>query len=164
MRDKHSAAALNLARQGLEHEHQDPFLYGYLGEARLDLAGNGPDTPFARSFRESAAQAYTQAVALSPADSSLLVRLGEAYTRLGEFDAAGRTFAQALRWDPNSSYVLTYNGFYLQSCGKLDEAEMAYQRARSLHASASADRGIADIERFRAPAGQTTSPDPGGNP
>ena len=159
LRDNRSAAALNFARQGLEHEHADPILYGYLGEARLNLAGNGPDTPFARSFREAAVEAYTQAIRLSPQDSYLLVRFGEAYTRLGEFDAAGKVFARALLWDPNSGFVLTYDGFYLQSCGKLDEAEAAYQRARTLSSFAAADTGIADIERFKA-AGRAGTPAP----
>ncbi len=83
LRDKRSAAALNFARQGLETEGGDPILHGYLGEARLDLAGNGPDTPFARSFREAAAGSYREAVRLSPQDSFLLTRLGETYTRRG---------------------------------------------------------------------------------
>ncbi len=153
LRDNRSAAALNFARQGLAYEHQDPILYGYLGEARLNLAGNGPDTPFARSFREAAVQAYTAAIQLSPQDSYLLVRLGEAYTRLRDFDAADRTFRQALQWDPNSGYVLTLYGFYLLNRGDLTAAEAAYRRGHALSPYAAADNGLSEIARLKAAAG-----------
>ena len=150
LRDHHDAAALNFARQGLRFEHDDPMLYAYLGAARLNLAGNGPDTPFTRSFREAAVEAYQQAIQLSPQDSYLLVRLGEADTRLGNFDAAGEVFRQALYWDPNSGYVLTLYGFYLQSCGELAGAQTVYERARRLSDYAAADEGLNEIARLKA--------------
>ena len=158
LRDHRSAAALNFARQGLEHETQDPLLYGYLGAARLNLAGNGPDTPFARSFREAAVEAYQAAIRLSPQDSYLLVRLGEAYTRLRDFDAAEATFRQALQWDPNSGYVLTLYGFYLLNRGDLTAADAAYRRGHALSPYAAADNGLREIARLRAAAS------PGANP
>lgn len=132
LRDKNNAAALDSARRGVEHEQGNPLLYGYLGRARLGLAGPGPDTIMARSFREAAVTALREAVRLSPQDSSLQVYLGEAYTRLGDFADAEQTFLQALFWDPNSSFVLTYYGFYLQQRGLEQEARVAYQRATGL--------------------------------
>lgn len=153
LRDNRDAAALAFARQGLEYEHRDPILYGYLGEARLNLAGNGPDTPFARSFREAAVQAYQSAIQLSPQDSYLLVRLGEAYTRLRNFDAADAAFRQALQWDPNSGYVLTLYGFYLLNRGDLPAAEIAYRHAHALSPYAAADNGLSEIARLRQATG-----------
>ena len=152
LRDNRSAAALNFARQGMRYEHDDPMLYAYLGEARLNLAGNGPDTPFAHSFREAAAEAYQHAVRLSPQDSYLLVRLGEADTRLRDFDAAEEVFRQALRWDPNSGYVLTLYGFYLQNRGDLARAQTVYEHARQLSHYAAADNGLDEIARLKATA------------
>ncbi len=154
LRDNRSAAALNFARQGLEYEQRDPLLYGYLGDARLSLAGNGPDTPFARSFRQAAADAYQAAVHLSPQDSYLLVRLGETYTWLRNFDAAEATFRQALAWDPNSGYVLTLEGFYLLNRGDLPAAEAAYRRGHALSPYAAADNGLREIDRLRGAAGR----------
>ena len=159
LRDHRNAAALNFAREGLEHEQQDPLLYAYLGEARLNLAGNGPDGPRERSFREAAVQAYQAAVQLSPQDSFLLVRLGEAHTRLRDFDAADRIFQQALHWDPNSGYVLTFYGFYLQNRGDLDRAESVYRRALGLSPYAAADNGLGEIARLRAAVGRRESQD-----
>ncbi len=154
LRDHRSAAALNYARQGLEHEQRDPLLFSYLGDARLNLAGHGPDTPMARSFRQAAAEAYQSAVRLSPQDSYLLVRLGETYTWLRNFDAAGETFRQALQWDPNSGYVLTLDGFYLLNRGDLPAAEAAYRRGHALSPYAAADNGLSDIARLREAAGR----------
>ncbi len=152
LRDNRNAAVLGLARRGLDYEQKDPLLYAYLGEARLNLAGNGPDTAIARSFRRAAVEAYEEAVRLSPQDSWLLVRLGEAYTRLRDFDAAERIFQQALHWDPNSGYILTLYGFSLQSRGDLTQAEAVYRRAQSLSPYAAADNGLSEIARLRAAA------------
>ena len=109
--------------------------------------------PTRASFREAAVTAYKQAVRLSPRDSYLLVRLGETYTRLRDFDAADATFRQALQWDPNSGYVLTLDGFYLLNRGDLPAAEAAYRRARALSPYAAANDGLDEIARLRVGTG-----------
>ena len=145
LRDHHNAAALDFARRGVEKERGNPYLFGYLGTARLNLGGTGPDTLIARSFREDAAQAFAQAVHLAPSDSDLLGRLGEAQARLNDFTGAEETFRQALLWDPNSSWVLTYEGFYLQQRGRYAEAGEAFKRAAALGGNTVAASNLAQI-------------------
>ncbi len=145
LRDGHDAAALGLALKGVEREHANPFLYNYLGQARARLAGNGPDTLIARSFREAAAQAFVQATRLAPQDSMFQARLGEVYARLNDFAAAEKTFDQARYWDPNSAWALTYYGFYLQQVGRYPQARMAFERATALGGNAFASTILQEI-------------------
>ena len=147
LRDHHNATALNFARRGVEVEQGNPYLYGYLGSARLNLGGNGPDTLVARSFREDAVQAFARAVSLAPDDSDLLARLGEAQARMNRFSDAEKTFRQALLWDPNSSWVLTYDGFYLQQRGLYSMAAAAFQRAAALGNNSFAANDLALISQ-----------------
>ena len=145
LRDHHDALALVDALQGTEREHTNPSLYSYLGQARLNLAGPGPDTPGARSFREAAAEAFTEAVRLAPEDSNFLTGLGEAQARLNDFAAAAKTFQQALFWDPNSGRVWTCDGAYLQQRGRYAEAAAAFQHALALDGNADATRDLAQV-------------------
>ncbi len=150
LRDGHTAAALDLARRGIEHEKKNPYLYFYLGQARQALGGNGPDAPVARSFRLAAAQAYGDALRLAPMDVNILVRQGETLTRLGDYDAADDIFRRVRYWDPRSAYAQTYYAFYLQARGLLPEAEAAYDRAAAFSPDAALPRNLADLERTRA--------------
>ena len=150
LRDKHDLLALHYAELGLAQEKENPDLYFYLGEARQNVAGNGSNAPFWRSFREAAADSYRGALRLYPEDSAVLVKLGEVLTRLGDFSAAAGVFQQALRWDPNSSTVFTYYGFFLQSSGQDAAARSAYQRALSLSYQAAASEGLSHLSK--APA------------
>ncbi len=149
LRDGHNLAALHFAQVGLESETQNPDLYFYLGEARQKLAGNGPDTPLARSFREAAVEPYRAGMRLYPADSPLTLRLGEVLTRLGDFAGAAAVFHEALRWDPNSSLVYTYYGFFLQSSGRAEEARLAYQKALALGFVAAASENLSRLSTAR---------------
>ena len=155
LRDGHPAAALDLARRGIERESGNPYLYFFLGQARQALGGNGPDAPVARSFRLAAAQAYGDALRLAPMDVNILVRQGEMLTRLGDYDAADDVFRGVRHWDPHSAYAQTYYGFYLQARGLLPEAEAAYDRAAKFAPDSALPRNLADLERTRA----ATSPD-----
>lgn len=142
LRDKHNLLALHFAQLGLEQETQNPDLYFYLGEARQNLAGIGPPSSFQRSFREAAIEPYRAGLRLAPQDSAMLLRLGEALTRLGDFAAAEPVFTYVLHWDPNSSLVYTYYGFFLQSAGRAVEARAAYRHALSLGYVAAAGENL----------------------
>ena len=52
-------------------------------------------------------------------------------------------------WDPNSGYAATYYGFYLQSRGRLPEAEAAYRQAAASYPNDTAVRNLNEIERAR---------------
>ena len=157
LRDHHDALALIMAMRGVEREQDNPWLYNSLGQARLNLGGSGPDTPGARSFREAAAQAFAEAVRLAPEDSTFLARLGEAQARLNDFDAAEKTFRQALLWDPNSAWVWTYNGVYLQQRGLYEQAATAFQRALALGGNEVAGKDLEQVlPRAALPAAPPT--------
>ena len=132
LRDRRFVAASGYALKGLTHEERNPQLYFYLGEARLALAGDGPDTPLTHSFREGADDAYRQGLKLVPFDTPLLLRHAQILTIFGDYPAAEQVLAQALIWDPNSALVQTYLGFYFQRTGRLAEAKQAYTRAMQL--------------------------------
>ena len=132
IRNGKNLAALHFAELGLADEKQNPDLYFYLGDARQRLAGEGRITFLSKSFLEGAIDPYRASLLLYPQDSRTLLRLGEALTRLRQFDEAAPVFDEALRWDPNSSMVYTYYGFYLQSAGRDTDARAAYQRALAL--------------------------------
>ena len=150
LRDGHTVKALGFALHGLEHERANPMLYFYLGQARQNLAGNGPDTPTARSFRLAASEAYRAGLRLAPMDIYLLVHEGEILTRLGDFAGAEEIFRQVERDDPRSGYASTYYGFYLQNRGLLPEAEAAYRQAANSYPNETATRNLGEIERIRA--------------
>lgn len=146
LRDGHPAVALDFARRGLEHATQNPYLYSYLGQARMQLAGDGPDTLIARSFRTGAVQAFVEGVRLAPQDSVLQGRLGDAYARVNDFDSAEKTFRQAFTWDPNSSWMWTYYGVYLQQAGLYPQARNAFGHAMGLDGNAFAFRNLNQIK------------------
>ena len=160
LRDGHDAAALGFALRGTDRPSNDPYLYGYLGQARLKLGGTGPDTLIARSFREAAAEAFTAATRLAPEDSTLLTRLGETQSRLNDFDAAQKTFQRALFWDPNSAWVLTYEGVYLQQRGLYGPASSVFKQAASLDGNSAA---VSDLQQVTRRAEASTGPAPGHN-
>ena len=157
LRDGRYVAAVGFARQGLEHQDRDPLLYYYMGEARQLVAdkrdANGQtkaDDSISLSFRRDALDAYQRGLTLAPEDSVLLMRTGEALTRLGRFDEAGSIFARLLEWDPRSALGQTYYGFYLQRVGRRDEAEAAYRRAIALGGNLAASTGLNQIGQERA--------------
>ena len=154
LRDGHSMSALDLASRGIAWDSQNPVLYYYLGQARQNLAGNGPDAPVARSFRLAASEAYREGLRLAPMDIYLLVHQGEMLTRLGDYDAADEIFQQVRRCDPNSGYADTYYGFYLQNRGMLPEAEAAYRQAALLYPNTTASRNLEELEHARSASQQ----------
>lgn len=138
--------ALHEAKLGLARERSNPYLYFYLGEARRLLAERVPNPALARSFWESAVEPYREGVRLFPSDIRQLLRLGQALTASGQFDEAGKTLEQALKWDPLSGRVQTYHGFYLQRAGKFAEARAAYRRAQELMPNSTADEGFKQVQ------------------
>ena len=148
LRDRRFLTASGYALKGLEYERHNPQLDFYLGEARLNLAGDGPDTPVAHSFREGADEAYCQGLRLAPCDSALLLRHAQLLTIFGDYPAAERVLAQAQLWDPNSGLVQIYLGFFLQRTGRLAEAKQAYTRAVQLTGSPAGYERLAQLAKL----------------
>jgi O-antigen ligase len=149
LRDKHELLAEHEAELGIEWEKNNPFLYFYLGEARQTIAGSGPDNVVSRSFREASLEPYREGLRLYPEDSPLLLRYGEALTRLGDLEGAGKVFEQVLIWDPHSAVAETYYGFYLQCAGHTEEAKNAYHQALSWQDVPFARENLERLERLQ---------------
>jgi hypothetical protein len=148
LRDRRFLAASGYALKGLAYEQHNPQLDFCLGEARLNLAGDGPDTPVAHSFRDGADEAYCQGLRLAPCDSALLLRHAQILTIFGDYPAAERVLAQARFWDPNSWLVQIYLGFYLQRTGRLAEARQAYTRAVQLNGTPEGYERLAQLAKL----------------
>ena len=165
LREGRYVAAVGFARQGLEHQTHDPLLYYYMGEARhliaekRDASGQtSPDDGISLSFRRDAFDAFQRGLALAPDDNVLLMRAGEALTRLGRFDEAGPIFAHLMTWDPYSANAQTYYGFYLQRTGHPVEAEAAYRLALAYGGNAAAHAGLGQIVQQRATEAAAANP------
>ena len=155
LRDKRSRRRPELCPAGAGNRTRRPDSLRLPRATRVSTSpGNGPDTPFARSFREAAAATRTGRPSGSrPRTATCKPAWERSVPACVDFDAADAAFQQALRWDPNSGYVLVYDGFYLQNRGDLARAQAAYERARALSPYAAADNGLAEIARLKAAAG-----------
>ncbi len=83
-------------------------------------------------LQQKAVTAYRQALELRPRDSLAMLRLGKAYTDLGENDLALQTYLQALEVDPNSAEVNLRLGLFYQHIGDLEKAKAALEKSRRI--------------------------------
>lgn len=146
LRDKQPMVALHQAQLGIEREQSNPYLYFYLAEARQAMADRTKSPFLSQSFRSAAIEPYQAAVKLSPQDTRFLLRMGVALTITRRFNEAGEAMADAMKWDPLSGHVQTYNGYYLQQTGRYREAEAAYRRGMELTPNVTADSGLKEVE------------------
>ena len=103
LRDNNPAAAVALARRGLEHEHENPYLYQYLGSALLEEGDDLMSVPAGRrSSYEAAVTAFKNGQALAPRDKTFPLALGSLYDLLGRFPEAEWMFDEAVALDPKS--------------------------------------------------------------
>jgi O-antigen ligase len=102
LRDNDPAASIVFALRGLEKEKKNPYLYQYLGSARIE-EGDSMTNPRARvSFYEAAIGAFENARVLAPQDKTFPIALGTLYDLLGRFPEAEWMFDEALALDPRS--------------------------------------------------------------
>jgi predicted Zn-dependent protease len=97
LRREYVPVAQQFARKALELDPQLPLAHALLGE--VALAGEHLDDAIAEFERERAR---------NPLDGSVYDRLGDAYTRAGNYAKAQQALQQALLLEPNSTgpYIL----------------------------------------------------------
>ncbi len=148
LRDGDLLSATRLAREGLEAESQNPFLWFYLGEARRRLGEQtkaGPEA--ARSFALGAADAYQASLFLFPRDSRTLIVLAWIWSVLGRTAEADATFIEALEIDPRHAALHVIFAHHLRRGGRLDEARREYQRALDLAGLPAAQQALDELAR-----------------
>jgi O-antigen ligase len=99
LRDNHPTLSIFYALQGLKYEQSNPFLYQYLGSARMeqgDLMPSGARD----SFYRAAIEAFEKGRALAPQEKAFAHGLGIIYDALGRFEEAEWMYGQANALDP----------------------------------------------------------------
>jgi len=104
LRDRNYAGVLVEAQKGIAREKQNPDLYYYLGEARLNFGDTFPP-PLNATFYRSALEAFNKGSELFPEDERFLLIEGWTLDALGETKEAEKYFKEAMKWDPNSEQV-----------------------------------------------------------
>jgi O-antigen ligase len=104
-RDNQPDASIRFASRGLETEQQNPFLYQYLGSAKLTRCDSGSDSQDRTACYEDALPAFEKARELAPPDRTFQVPLALTYDAIGRFAEAEWIFYEARHWDPRSIYL-----------------------------------------------------------
>ncbi len=132
LRDAKYERSIALAKKGMEHEKEDPWLPFYIGEANRAL-GSAAKNEMARFlFFDSAAEAYRDALKLFPEDEQILVGLARALNGIEEYDEAGKAYRAAAGWDPNLIAIHIFYAQGLRAAGRSAEAAEQYREARAL--------------------------------
>jgi O-antigen ligase len=115
LRDDDLPSSVLFAERALAFEHNNPNIYAYLGNARVEQAEDTSDPQTRASFYLAAIEALTKQRALVPQDKVPAVDLGFAYDGLGRFPEAEWMFEQALQLDPKSTSTRGYYQAHLTS-------------------------------------------------
>ena len=115
LRDDDLPSSVLFAERALAFEHNNPNIYAYLGNARVEQAEDTSDPQTRTSFYLAAIEALTKQRALAPQDKVPAVDLGFAYDELGRFPEAEWMFEQALQLDPKSTSTRGYYQAHLKS-------------------------------------------------
>ena len=134
-----ASEALPHFRHALEYDppaHEIPSIYVHLGSCQKDL-GNFPE----------AAQAFTQAAALSPDLKEAHHLLGFCCFKLEEYQQAVECFEKVIELDPGSAIDYANLGINLQRLGHPKEAAYVLKQALELDPSLDfAAKMLADLE------------------
>lgn len=108
LRDYRPASSIFYALKGLAQERYNPFLYLYLGRARMLQGSSMRDSRAQESFYLAALTAFEAARALAPRDETFVLELAFAYDALGRFAEAEWKYQEAIALDPKSISVKKY--------------------------------------------------------
>jgi len=128
----------------------NPNLYFYCGEANRITGFTARNIAFnnymlKRMRLGAAVDFYQRGVLVFPQDENMLVRLGQTLDVLKRYDEAEDVFQEAIRLDPNLSFIYAYYGAHLKAMGRLEESKAAYEKGQSLALGPLNDLGQADL-------------------
>jgi len=149
LRDDHNTEALDFARRGIAWEKENPYLYGYLGEARHFLTLHAPDAATARTLQEDAVAAYADGLMLFPHDTGLLLKQAQVLDLLGRYPEAEEVFQRLFRYDPLFENVYAYYGLHWQMQRRIKTAERCFRLAVQLGEREIAPKALENIARLK---------------
>lgn len=105
LRDNQADAAADFAERGVRNQRTNPYLFQYLGSARLQQSDLTND-PQMRAMRyDQAREAFEMARALAPRDEVFAFALAATYDVMGRFADSESVYEDALKLDPRSTYA-----------------------------------------------------------
>jgi O-antigen ligase len=117
--DDRPAEAIAFAERGLSFEKQNPDLYDYLGQSRVDLADTLKDKTKRPALYLAALKDFERGWAFAPMDETFPLELASTYDELQRFPEAEWMFFEALARDPKSSSLREYyEGHLIRWSGK----------------------------------------------
>jgi O-antigen ligase len=156
LRDDRNSEALAFARQGIAWEKNNPFLYGYLGEAQHFLTLTAPDAAAARKLQEDALAAYAQGLKIYPRDTGLLLKEAQVLDVTGRYSEAEQIFQELFRLDPMFGTIYAYYGLHWQLQRHMQTAERCFRLASQLGEREIAGPALQNIEDLKKdPVSQT---------
>jgi Flp pilus assembly protein TadD len=105
IRDDQAESAAQFAERGLKTEHRNPYLYQYLGAARLQRSALVKDPHARATLYNGAIDAFAEAHVLAPRDEEFVLALASIYDDLNRFTQSESLYQEALRLDPRSIYT-----------------------------------------------------------
>lgn len=149
LRDKHFQEAISFGKRAVGEkidetcwldrlnryfggEKKNPFVYFYMGEAQRGIAMPMFNKTLRRTYLAPAADFYNQGLKIFPQDENTLVRLGQCYDGMEQFDQAERAYKKAIQSDPNLGVLYDYYAAHLKQEGKKVDIEKILARARVL--------------------------------
>jgi hypothetical protein len=105
IRNDQADSAAQFAERGLKTEHRNPYLYQYLGAARLQRSDFVEDPHARATLYNGALNAFGEAHALAPRDEEFVLALASIYDSLDRFTESESLYQEALRLDPRSIYT-----------------------------------------------------------
>lgn len=144
--------AADFARQGIGRDPKNIELYFCLAYAAVALAEMAEDPAAQEEAYRQAIDAYERGLQIAPQDVNLVVELADVFDALKQFDRSGPLLRRALELDPVSWKVQLAYGAHLHLLGKLDEAEVHYNRAILLGNALSAFNSLARLQADRKAA------------
>jgi len=137
-KDERPSDAKACFEKAIELEPDNPYAWGQLGDALLDLDRS-----------EDAIRAFERAMKIDPTIGVHYSGLGVALMETGQYDAAITALMRSVELDPKAS-VYTLLADALSRGGRLDDAERALHAALKLEPGYDeAVAGLEDIHRYR---------------
>jgi tetratricopeptide (TPR) repeat protein len=149
LRDDRNADALGFAQRGLAWEKENPYLYGYLGDAQHFLTLNAPNPASAIQLHEDALAAYSAGLKLFPQDTALLLKRVQDFDQLDRYAEAEQDFQRLFRYDPLFGNVYAYYGLHWELQRRMKAAERCFRLAQRLGESEISPGALQNIERMK---------------